>query len=84
MQVKPMPVKPGRANRSPALAEFRLNEEKLEATPGIEPGYTDLQSAASPLRHVAPVSAGNYREIGWPAHMVMRGYSKAPRARQYA
>ena len=25
----------------------------LEATPGIEPGYTDLQSAASPLRHVA-------------------------------
>ncbi len=26
---------------------------KLEATPGIEPGYADLQSAASPLRHVA-------------------------------
>ena len=26
----------------------------LEATPGIEPGYADLQSAASPLRHVAP------------------------------
>ena len=26
---------------------------ELEATPGIEPGYTDLQSAASPLRHVA-------------------------------
>ena len=25
----------------------------LEATPGIEPGYADLQSAASPLRHVA-------------------------------
>ena len=25
----------------------------MEATPGIEPGYTDLQSAASPLRHVA-------------------------------
>lgn len=27
--------------------------DHLEATPGIEPGYTDLQSAASPLRHVA-------------------------------
>jgi hypothetical protein len=27
--------------------------ERLEATPGIEPGFTDLQSAASPLRHVA-------------------------------
>src|SRR3954469_2810480 len=25
----------------------------MEATPGIEPGYADLQSAASPLRHVA-------------------------------
>jgi hypothetical protein len=25
----------------------------MEATPGIEPGFTDLQSAASPLRHVA-------------------------------
>ncbi len=27
--------------------------EKLEASPGIEPGCTDLQSAASPLRHEA-------------------------------
>ena len=27
--------------------------ETLEAPPGIEPGYTDLQSAASPLRHGA-------------------------------
>ena len=25
----------------------------LEASPGIEPGYTDLQSAASPFRHEA-------------------------------
>ena len=25
----------------------------MEATAGIEPAYTDLQSAASPLRHVA-------------------------------
>ena len=25
----------------------------MEASPGIEPGYTDLQSAASPLRHEA-------------------------------
>jgi hypothetical protein len=30
-------------------------EEQVEATPGIEPGYADLQSAASPLRHVALV-----------------------------
>ena len=28
-------------------------EKYVEATPGIEPGYADLQSAASPLRHVA-------------------------------
>lgn len=28
-------------------------QDFLEATPGIEPGYADLQSAASPLRHVA-------------------------------
>lgn len=27
--------------------------ENLEASPGIEPGYTDLQSAASPFRHEA-------------------------------
>ena len=30
--------------------------ETLEATPGIEPGYTALQAAASPLRHVARMS----------------------------
>ena len=27
--------------------------KKVEASPGIEPGYADLQSAASPLRHEA-------------------------------
>ena len=27
--------------------------EFLEASPGIEPGYKDLQSSASPLRHEA-------------------------------
>ena len=32
---------------------------KLEATPGIEPGYADLQSAASPLRHVASMCVGS-------------------------
>ena len=31
----------------------------LEATPGIEPGCADLQSAASPLRHVANLEAAN-------------------------
>ena len=30
-----------------------LRQKSLEATPGIEPGCADLQSAASPLRHVA-------------------------------
>ena len=30
----------------------------VEAPPGIEPGYTDLQSAASPLRHRAMPEAG--------------------------
>src|SRR5437660_7884954 len=29
----------------------------MEATPGIEPGCALLQSAASPLRHVAPSGA---------------------------
>jgi hypothetical protein len=28
----------------------------MEASPGIEPGYADLQSAASPLRHEAFVT----------------------------
>src|SRR5689334_12290614 len=38
-------------------------QRRLEATPGIEPGYADLQSAASPLRHVAKlVSSG--RRVG--------------------
>src|SRR5262249_46119461 len=32
------------------ISNFRLT---VEATPGIEPGCADLQSAASPLRHVA-------------------------------
>jgi hypothetical protein len=31
---------------------------KVEASPGIEPGYADLQSAASPLRHEAFVTLG--------------------------
>jgi hypothetical protein len=29
----------------------------VEATAGFEPAYTDLQSAASPLRHVAPTAS---------------------------
>ncbi len=33
----------------------------LEATTGIEPVYTVLQTVASPLRHVASMR-GNYRE----------------------
>ena len=36
--------------RNPApdreLESFMLSEERVEARPGIEPGYTDLQSGA--------------------------------------
>jgi hypothetical protein len=35
-----------------SLFLFSMRKE-LEATAGIEPACTDLQSAASPLRHVA-------------------------------
>jgi hypothetical protein len=38
----------------------------LEATPGIEPGCADLQSAASPLRHVANLEAANYWIVPHP------------------
>ena len=41
-------------------AEVIEESWKLEATPGIEPGCADLQSAASPLRHVAPSGAELY------------------------
>jgi hypothetical protein len=45
--------------KPPALCKAcwtgRLRQKRVEATPGIEPGYADLQSAASPLRHVALV-----------------------------
>ncbi len=43
--------------RGPALEMLDLTKS-LEATPGIEPGCADLQSAASPLRHVAPLLSG--------------------------
>jgi len=51
---------------------------KLEATPGIEPGYADLQSDASPLRHVASLitsSPGGATE-GRVAHG--HAYAKRP------
>jgi hypothetical protein len=32
---------------------LNFNAKSLEASPGIEPGYKDLQSSASPLRHEA-------------------------------
>ena len=38
-----------KAERQTKFNEVRL----LEASPGIEPGYKDLQSSASPLRHEA-------------------------------
>jgi hypothetical protein len=40
----------------------------LEATSGIEPEYTDLQSAASPLRHVA-----SQRSTYWTTPAYARG-----------
>ena len=36
---------------------LRLRWKRLEASPGIEPGFADLQSAASPLRHEASAAA---------------------------
>ena len=35
----------------------------VEATAGIEPAYTALQAAASPLRHVAPGDGGFLKKI---------------------
>jgi hypothetical protein len=40
-------------------------EQGMEATPGIEPGFADLQSAASPLRHVASREWEKYPTSGW-------------------
>lgn len=37
----------------PYLRALHFTLENLEASPGIEPGYKDLQSSASPLRHEA-------------------------------
>ena len=48
---------PGSTSVSGAAAKcFRKNTFSgiVEATAGIEPAYTALQAAASPLRHVAP------------------------------
>ncbi len=39
-------------------------DEFMEATPGIEPGYAVLQTAASPLRHVAERGRGYIRSLG--------------------
>ena len=51
----------------PVLAErLMFCFEIMEATPGIEPGYTDLQSVASPLRHVAIPGAGSWLAIANP------------------
>ena len=36
---------------------------EVEATPGIEPGFADLQSAASPLRHQAAGGAANWAGV---------------------
>ncbi len=41
----------------------------MEATPGIEPGCADLQSDASPLRHVALFTCGIMIIGAWKAGM---------------
>ena len=45
---------------------------EVEATPGIEPGYTALQAAASPLRHVARFQKGRryVAQTGQPVQTV--------------
>ena len=44
---------------------------EMEAEPGIEPGYTDLQSAASPLCHPANFKATHFRCI-WILNQVQK------------
>jgi hypothetical protein len=47
------------ATKAPEVRSHIINKplfllwNLLEASPGIEPGYKDLQSSASPLRHEA-------------------------------
>ena len=50
-------------SRNILVGEQKRGEPELEATPGIEPGCTDLQSAASPLRHVAYLVGAKARDI---------------------
>ena len=47
----------------------------MEATPGIEPGYADLQSAASPLRHVAVIA---FKSAGWRTERDLDGENEVP------
>ena len=61
---------PRRITKDAAIAKHCCG--KLEATPGIEPGYADLQSAASPLRHVA---------FGHPLYRSGVGAATGPRRR---
>ena len=49
-------MQPGRKSlraRTTTAAEMTKESEGVEASTGIEPVYTDLQSAASPLRQLA-------------------------------
>ena len=47
------PKLPHRPKDEAVSAAYRDTLEGMEASPGIEPGYKDLQSSASPLRHEA-------------------------------
>ncbi len=43
----------------------------MEAEPGIEPGYTDLQSAASPLCHPASTS---FNALSFERSVILANY----------
>ena len=50
---------------------YGIQSLEMEAEPGIEPGYTDLQSAASPLCHPANFKATHFRCI-WILNQVQK------------
>ena len=59
-------------------------ETVLEARAGIEPAYTDLQSAASPLRHRAPRKRLEGAQMGKQQQSVKRNRAFVERGGEYA
>ncbi len=56
----------------------------MEARAGIEPAYTDLQSAASPLRHRAPRKRLEGAQMGKQQQSVKRNRAFVERGGEYA